>query len=161
MEGVLNSFDAYCINLILCKLCHVLPPARLRILCRGLSAGLARQVAEELTAKDVIRAHARDELGIDLDDMANPLQASLVSLVAFTLGAIMPLLAGAFLADWRMRLLSVILVTSIGLGMFGYLGSALGGARVAVGSARVLVGGLLAMAITYGVGTAFGTRSSG
>jgi VIT1/CCC1 family predicted Fe2+/Mn2+ transporter len=56
-------------------------------------------VAEELTAKDVIRAHARDELGIDLDDMANPMQAAVVSGIAFTLGALMPLAAGAFIAD--------------------------------------------------------------
>jgi len=44
------------------------------LLQRGLSPGLARQVAEELTAKDVVRAHARDELGIDLDELANPIQ---------------------------------------------------------------------------------------
>jgi hypothetical protein len=41
---------------------------------RGLSAQLARQVAEELTVKDVVRAHARDELGIDIDELANPFQ---------------------------------------------------------------------------------------
>ena len=58
-------------------------------------------MAEELTAKDVIRAHARDELGIDLDEMANPLQAALVSCLAFTMGAAIPLLAGAFIQDWR------------------------------------------------------------
>ncbi len=69
--------------------------------CRGLNPILARQVAEELTAKDVIRAHARDELGIDLDDMANPLQAALVSCLAFTAGAAIPLLAGIFIADWK------------------------------------------------------------
>ncbi len=57
-------------------------------------------MAEELTAKDVIRAHARDELGIDLDDMANPMQAAVVSGLAFTAGAAFPLLAGAFIQDW-------------------------------------------------------------
>ena len=59
------------------------------------------QVAEELTAKDVIRAHARDELGIDIDDMANPTQAAVVSLVAFTIGAALPLLAGSFISEVR------------------------------------------------------------
>jgi hypothetical protein len=74
----------------------------------GLSAGLARQVALELTAKDVIRAHARDELGIDLDDMANPLQAAIVSGFAFTLGALLPLAAGAFISDaWYVCLTAV------------------------------------------------------
>ena len=59
------------------------------------------QVAEELTAKDVIRAHARDELGIDIDDMSNPTQAAVVSLVAFTIGAALPLLAGSFISGVR------------------------------------------------------------
>ncbi len=62
---------------------------------RGLSDELARQVAHELTEKDVIRAHARDELGIDIDDLANPLQASVAGAAAFVVGAAIPLLAGA------------------------------------------------------------------
>ncbi|KAG1662054.1 hypothetical protein FOA52_005301 [Chlamydomonas sp. UWO 241] len=66
---------------------------------RGLTPELARQVAEELTAHDVIRAHARDELGIDLDDMADPLQAGLVDMVSFVLGAAIPLLVGSFIQD--------------------------------------------------------------
>jgi VIT1/CCC1 family predicted Fe2+/Mn2+ transporter len=57
------------------------------------------QVAEELTVKDVIRAHARDELGIDIDDMSNPLQAALASSISFLVGAGMPLLAAAFIHD--------------------------------------------------------------
>lgn len=52
-------------------------PINCILLQRGLSPGLARQVAEELTAKDVVRAHARDELGIDLDELANPIQVQL------------------------------------------------------------------------------------
>ena len=54
-------------------------------------------MAEELTAKDVIKAHARDELGIDIDNMANPLQASLASSISFLVGAGLPLLASAFI----------------------------------------------------------------
>ncbi len=53
---------------------------------RGLDRDLARRVAEQLTEKDVIRAHARDELGIDIDELANPLQAGVVSALAFTAG---------------------------------------------------------------------------
>ena len=60
---------------------------------------LLPQVAEELTAKDVIRAHARDELGIDLDDMSSPLQATVASMLSFLVGAALPLLASAFIQD--------------------------------------------------------------
>jgi VIT1/CCC1 family predicted Fe2+/Mn2+ transporter len=66
------------------------------------------QVAEELTAKDVIRAHARDELGIDLDDMTNPYQAAAASAVAFVVGAGIPLLAAAFISDAMWRIISVV-----------------------------------------------------
>ncbi|KAL6753520.1 Ccc1 family [Haematococcus lacustris] len=124
---------------------------------RGLSRELARQVALELTAVDVIKAHARDELGIDMDAMANPMQASLVSCVAFTLGAAMPLLSGAFIQDAKWRIMSVVLASAAGLAAFGYAGAALGGARVLVGTLRVLIGGCMAMGITYGIGYGFGT----
>ncbi len=66
---------------------------------RGLDRGLARQVAEELTAHDVIRAHARDELGIDVDELQNPTQAAVVSAVACTLGAAIPLLSSRSLTS--------------------------------------------------------------
>jgi VIT1/CCC1 family predicted Fe2+/Mn2+ transporter len=58
------------------------------------------QVAEELTAKDVILAHARDELGIDLDELSSPLKAAVASGLAFLVGAGLPLLAGSFLHDY-------------------------------------------------------------
>lgn len=64
---------------------------------------VAVKVAEELTAKDVIKAHARDELGIDLgidlDDLINPLQASLVSMISFVVGAGLPLLSSAIITN--------------------------------------------------------------
>lgn len=123
---------------------------------RGLSPHLARQVAEELTAVDVIRAHARDELGIDMDELANPLQAAVVSSAAFTMGALIPLLAGAFLSNWETRVIAVFVASTIGLALFGLLGAALGGARVLVGAVRVVIGGWMAMAATYGIGYAFG-----
>lgn len=82
---------------------------------RGIPYHLARQVAEHLTETDVIRAHARDELGIDLDDLANPWQASIVSAICFSAGAAIPLLAGAFLADQTSRLISISLATTAGL----------------------------------------------
>lgn len=122
---------------------------------RGLSPGLARQVAEELTAKDVVRAHARDELGIDLDELANPIQASLTSALAFSLGAGLPLASAAFIADAMLRVYIVIAATTVSLLLFGGLGAWLGGAKLWKGALRVLVGGWLAMAITYAIGLAF------
>ena len=86
----------------------------------------AAQVAEELTAKDVIRAHARDELGIDMDDLARPLQAAGASAFAFVVGAALPLLAGAFLRDYIKRLLVIAAVSTVGLAAFGITGAALG-----------------------------------
>lgn len=113
-------------------------------------------MAEELTRNDVIRAHARDELGINVDELANPLQASVVSGLAFSLGAAIPLLAGAFVSDYGARLACVAAASVAGLALFGSAGAVLGGARVWVGALRVVVGGSLAMALTYGVGRLFG-----
>lgn len=123
---------------------------------RGLSEPLARQVAKELTEKDVLRAHARDELGIDLDDLANPLQASVAGAASFVIGAAIPLLAGAFIRPYIYRIVSVLLATTAGLLLFGGTGAALGGARVWRGALRVLIGGWLAMGASYGIGAAFG-----
>lgn len=125
-------------------------------MARGLSEPLAREVARELTDKDVIRAHARDELGIDLDALANPLQASVASAAAFSVGAGVPLLAGAFILARAMRILSVALVTTVMLVLIGGLGAHLGGARVWKGALRVVIGGWLAMGLTFAIGTAFG-----
>lgn len=123
---------------------------------RGLSEPLARDVAKELTEKDVIRAHARDELGIDMDELANPLQACVTSALAFSMGAGMPLLAGAFITDHLTRIYVVIATSTAALLLFGSMGAWLGGARLWKGALRVLVGGWLAMAATYGIGLLFG-----
>ena len=128
---------------------------------RGISKTLAKQVAIELTEKDVIRAHARDELGIDIDDLANPLQACIASAFAFCIGAGIPLLAAAFIKGSAMRILSLILSSTAGLGVFGGLGAWLGGANVFKGAARVILGGWIALGITYGIGRAFGTEYHG
>lgn len=123
---------------------------------RGLSEPLAREVAKELTEKDVIRAHARDELGIDMDELANPLQACVTSAIAFSIGAGMPLLGGAFIEDHLTRIYVVIATSTAALILFGATGAYLGGAKLWKGALRVLIGGWLAMAITYGIGLLFG-----
>jgi vacuolar iron transporter family protein len=117
------------------------------------------QVAVELTEKDVIRAHARDELGIDLDELSNPWTAAAASAVAFVIGAGMPLLSAAFIESERMRIMSLVLVSTTALAGFGILGAVLGGANWVRGGARVIIGGWIAMGITYGVGRAFNIRS--
>lgn len=127
---------------------------------RGISRELAEQVAAQLTEQDPIRAHAREELGIDVDELARPLQASVVSMLSFTSGAALPLLA-AVAADlcnvpplWLK--LCIVAATTVGLVLFGALGASLGGASMARGAARVVVGGWLAMAISFGIGHLFG-----
>ena len=127
---------------------------------RGLSKELAKQVAIELTEKDVIRALARDELGIDIDDLANPLQASVASAFAFCIGAGIPLLAASFIHSQAMRILSLVLASTAGLMSFGCLSAWLGGANMLKGAARVVFGGWTALGITYGIGRAFGAGYS-
>jgi VIT1/CCC1 family predicted Fe2+/Mn2+ transporter len=99
--------------------------------------------------------HARDELGIDIDELANPLQASLASAVAFAAGAAVPLLAGAFLGDPVTRNIVVAVASVVGLIILGATGAALGGAKKILGAVRVLIGGSLAMGITYAIGLGF------
>ncbi|KAH7620775.1 hypothetical protein Ndes2526B_g04697 [Nannochloris sp. 'desiccata'] len=122
---------------------------------RGVPLDLARQVAVALTEQDVIRAHARDELGIDVDKLANPLQAAVVSALCFSFGAAIPLLSAIFISDQTYRLIAVALSTTAGLLVFGILGAYLGGAGLLKGGMRVILGGWLALGVSYGVGQAF------
>ncbi|KAH8951864.1 hypothetical protein BDL97_09G053400 [Sphagnum fallax] len=118
---------------------------------RGLSYSLAKKVAEELTMGDVLKAHARDELGIDMDDLSNPMQAAFASAVAFSLGAAIPLLAGSFIVTTKYRIISIVLTSTMALTGFGAIGAKLGGASMTKAAMRVLIGGWIAMLITYGV----------
>ena len=122
---------------------------------KGLSEELALEVARQLTDHDAIGAHAEAELGIDPDDITSPWNAALASMLAFTLGALLPLLTitlfGPTLRLW-ITVVSVtvaLALTGWGSAKFGY-----GPSRRAV--VRNVVGGLFAMAITYAIGTALG-----
>ncbi|KAL4445836.1 hypothetical protein ABPG77_009035 [Micractinium sp. CCAP 211/92] len=128
---------------------------------RGLPYDLARQVAVVLSEKDVIRAHARDELGIDIDELSNPLQAAVVSAICFTVGAAIPLLSAAWIPGSSLRLGILAGATTVGLCLFGFLGAWLGGANVLRGGLRVIVGGWLALGIVYGIGRALNVDSTG
>jgi VIT1/CCC1 family predicted Fe2+/Mn2+ transporter len=123
---------------------------------RGLDPALAKQVAEQLMAHDALGAHARDELGITETLSARPIQAALTSAASFAVGAAMPLLAVTAISG--PRLIPVVSGTSlVFLAILGGLAARVGGASVAAGALRVTFWGALAMALTAGVGTLFGT----
>lgn len=123
---------------------------------RGLDPELAKQVAEQLMVHDALGAHARDELGITEAMSARPMQAAFTSAASFAVGAAMPLLAVAAVAG--PRLIPVVSGTSLlFLAILGGLAARVGGASVATGALRVTFWGALAMALTAGVGTLFGT----
>lgn len=122
---------------------------------RGVEPGLARQVVVQLTAKDAIGAHLRDELGISDVVSAAPVQAALVSGATFAVGAASPLLISAF-APSAQIVLWVVAASLVGLTVLGGVGAAAGGAGRWRGALRVLVWGALAMAATAIVGRVFG-----
>lgn len=122
---------------------------------RGLSAETAALVARELTQKDALAAHVRDELGLSEVHTANPLQAAFASGLTFTLAAAVPMAAAALAPDsWIIP--AVVVATLISLAGLGALGAHAGGAPKLRATARVLFWGAAAMAITAGVGRIFG-----
>lgn len=125
---------------------------------RGLDPDLARQVAVQLTQKDALAAHARDELGISETVQARPIQAAVVSALTFAAGAVLPLMI-ALLSPEAMISPVVAITTLIGLAVLGGLGASAGGAGVVRGAIRVTFWGALAMAATAAVGMIFGVAA--
>ncbi len=123
---------------------------------RGLSAELADRVADELSQLDQLKIHSRDELGFDIDALANPVQASMVSAISFVLGAILPVLVVLFTTA-SIRVPTIMVVTLIGLGTLGSVGARLGGAPQGRAAVRVLIGGMLALLISLGIGRLTGS----
>lgn len=122
---------------------------------RGLSRDVAREAAEQLTERDALRAHARVELGIDPDELANPWHAAWASFVAFTVGALLPLLAIVLPpASWRLPVTVVSVLAALAL--TGLASARLGAARVRPAVLRNVLGGALAMAVTYAAGALLG-----
>ena len=121
---------------------------------RGLSAELAEQVAEALSASDALAAHARDELGF-ATILARPVQAALYSAVSFTAGAVLPI-AAFLLVPTSARTVAVVVSALLALVILGIAGARAGGAPMLRAAARVGLGGGLAMAITAGVGRLVG-----
>jgi VIT1/CCC1 family predicted Fe2+/Mn2+ transporter len=123
---------------------------------KGLSVELATQVAAAMMAsEDPLRVHAREELKLDPDELAQPMQAALVSAVSFALGAALPL-AVITLAPAAIRgplTLAAALGTLTALGAWS---ARLGGAPVLRAALRVVVGGAAAMGLTYALGAWLG-----
>lgn len=118
---------------------------------RGLSEKLAMQVAKQLHKKDPVRAHARDELGIDDSTLASPIQAAVASFAAFAIGAFVPIIA-AILATQESGGVVITIASLVALFISGGIGAYLGGGSKVRAALRVLIGGGLAMAITYAIG---------
>jgi VIT1/CCC1 family predicted Fe2+/Mn2+ transporter len=122
---------------------------------KGLSPQTARRVAAELTNHDALTAHAEAELGIDPDDLSNPWQAAMSSAFSFTVGALIPLIA-ILLPPADMRLPIAFASVLVALVLTGTLSAMLGGARKRRAVVRVVLGGALAMIVTYGIGQLVG-----
>ena len=140
---------------------HEMPEAELDELTqlyrdRGLSDATARSVALELTAHDALSAHLEVELHIDQNDLVNPWHAALSSAIAFTLGALLPLLAILLPPpEWRIPVTFVAVL--IALAVTGTVSAQLGGAPKGRAVLRLVVGGALALVATWLIGTLLGT----
>jgi len=118
---------------------------------KGLDKELALQVAEQLTAHDALGAHAEAELGIDPDDLTSPWNAAWASMVAFTIGALLPLLTITLVAE-AARVWVTVGAVAVALALTGYTSARLGYGSAGRAVLRNVAGGLFAMAVTYGVG---------
>ena len=123
---------------------------------RGLDPQLAKQVAEQLMARDALGAHARDEIGISEAFSAQPIQAALASAASFAVGAALPLAVATFVS-LQSLIPSVAVASLVFLAVLGVVAARAGGADEITGAVRVTFWGALAMAVTAAVGTLFGT----
>lgn len=123
---------------------------------KGLSAATARTVAEELTDHDAFAAHAEVELGIDPKDLTNPWAAAGSSALSFTIGALLPLIA-ILIPPMTWRIPVTVVAVLLALILTGAVSAGLGGAPKGLAVVRNMVGGSLALVITYLIGLAVGT----
>ena len=122
---------------------------------KGLSPATAKQAAAELTAHDALAAHADIEFGIDPDELTNPWHAAWASMVAFTCGALLPLLIVAFVPA-SVRIVVTVASVTAALALTGFVSSTLGYSPRLPAVLRNILGGLLAMGVTYLIGTLAG-----
>jgi VIT1/CCC1 family predicted Fe2+/Mn2+ transporter len=122
---------------------------------KGLTTQTARTVAEELTKHDALAAHLSAELNIHEDDIVSPWNAAFASAVAFTLGAVLPMLA-ILLPPPPMRVPLTFVAVLLALAITGAVGAWIGGAPRIRAAARVVLGGALALAATFSIGSLLG-----
>jgi len=122
---------------------------------RGLEPKLAEEVARQLHDHDAEAAHLRDELGIDREALANPVQASAASAFAFSVGASVPIIA-ALIAPHGYSALAIVILSLIALAISGAIGAYIGGGHRVRAASRVFFGGGAAMAITAFIGHVVG-----
>ena len=124
---------------------------------KGLSPELAQTVAEQLTAHDALAAHAEVELKIDHEDLTNPWHAAGASMGAFIVGSLLPLLA-ILLIPGTARIPLTVVAAGLALALTGAISAHLGYSKPHTAILRNVIGGLLAMAITYVIGALVGTH---
>jgi VIT1/CCC1 family predicted Fe2+/Mn2+ transporter len=123
---------------------------------KGLSPETAQQVARELTAHDPLAAHLSAELHLDPDDLVSPSHAAFASALSFTLGAILPLLA-ILLTPQSWRIPFTFVVVLIALALTGAVAAHIGGSSRLRATVRVVVGGAIALVVTFLIGMLLGT----
>jgi VIT1/CCC1 family predicted Fe2+/Mn2+ transporter len=121
---------------------------------KGLTEKTAELVAKELSKKDVFAAHAHAELSIDPNNLTNPWHAAFASAGSFLLGAAVPLIA-IVVSPAMVKIPATFISVVIALGITGVLSAKAGGAKVATATIRVVVGGALAMIVTFIIGKLF------
>lgn len=121
---------------------------------RGLTPDLAKEVATQLTAKNALDAHARDEIGIHENTSANPIQAAGSSALAFSLGALFPMFSILISPDDYISTV-VMIVGILSLAGLGMLSSYFAGTSILKGSLRVTVWGIIAMTFSAWIGSLF------
>ncbi|XP_051139542.1 vacuolar iron transporter homolog 2-like [Andrographis paniculata] len=117
------------------------------------------EVAQLRRDKKAAAAAGEIDDGSSKEDLPNPVQAAAASALTFSVGAMVPLLAASFITDYRARIASIVASATAALLAFGWLGAALGKAPVVRSSARVLIGGWMAMGITFGLTKLIGSKS--
>ncbi len=123
----------------------------------GISEETAHVVAAELTEKDALKAHLRVQFNLDEEEVVNPTHAAVVSLLSFSVGGLIPFLA-IMLTPHDIRIYATIIAVVFALFITGYFSASVGGASKRRAILRVVVGGLLAMIVTYYVGMLFGGK---
>ena len=123
---------------------------------KGLSPETAQKVAEELTAQDALTAHLNAELNISEEDVVSAFLAAWVSAIAFTLGALLPLLA-ILLPPASIRVPVTFGAVLVALTVLGMTGARLGGSPLLKPTLRVVIGGLTALVVTFAIGSLLGT----